>query len=152
MPQDMQDAATAREFVSLGAETVAPVVQEMLRQLKDETSPVAQVYAQFFATHGEVFLQEVAQILLRPGMEYQKYMIVGQVLPHWTRESISVCEIPLVQLLSDSSGTFDTDLRSIQLLGKHKLAGRRWLLGWLDFKRENFARLGRLLEEVAADL
>ena len=85
-------------------------------------------------------------------MDYQKYIIVGQVLPAWSRDSVSVCASELWQLVTTNSGAFDTDLRSIQLFAKHQLAEREWLSGWLDFKRQAFERLTQLLEEVAADL
>jgi hypothetical protein len=124
----------------------------MLRQLKNLASPVPKIYSEFFAAHGETFAEEVELILSRSGMEYQKYMIVSQILPHWSRESVSECVHPLRQLVTTNSGAFDTDLRSIQLLAKHRLAEREWLIAWLIFKRQSFARLTSLLEEIAADM
>jgi len=40
MPKDAQDVTAARELVSLGAKTLAPVASEMLGHLKDHKSPV----------------------------------------------------------------------------------------------------------------
>lgn len=152
MPRDSHDVTTARDFVSLGPDLLAPVADEMLRQLSDQASPVAQIYAEFFALHGKAFAEDVAKFLCKRGMEYQKYMIVGWVLPEWSRDAVSRCVHPLVILVTTNSGPFDTDLRSIQLLARHRLAKREWLLGWLDFKRQAFMRLSLLLEEVELGL
>ena len=152
MPKDSQDVETARELVSLGPASIAPVVHDMLRHLKDLQSPVAKIYWEFFARHGEPLAGEVAKFLRQAGMEYQKYVIVGWILPAWSRDAIRSCEGPLSQLVTTNSGAFDTDLRSIQLLAKHELAEREWLRGWLNFKREAFARLTNELEQIAGGL
>ena len=152
MPQDSHDHLRAREFVSLGPDVLAPVAMEMLRRMKDESSPVALVYAEFFAASGEVLATEVAHFLSQPGSEYQKYMLVGQVLEKWSRESVSKCTGPLQQIATTNSGVFDTDLRSIQLLAKHDLVDREWLRAWLEFKRAALGRLTEFLEEIATEL
>lgn len=152
MPQDSQDVATAREFVSLGPECLAPVVTEMLRQLKDYQSPVAEVYWEFFANHGEPFAEEVARFLGRTTMDYQKDVIVSRVLPAWSGDSVSVCASQLQMLATTNSGWSGTDLLAIRLLAKHRLADRKWLRDWLDFKRSAFERLSLLAEQVAIEL
>lgn len=152
MPQDAHDATVARQFVALGPEVIAPVADEMLRQLKDETSPVALIYAEFFAANGERFKEDVALFLQKSRMEYQHYMIVGWILPHWSKASLTMCLHPLLQLVTSNSGASDTDIRAIQLLAKHRLADDQWLRGWIEFKKHNFQRLSWLLDEVENEL
>ncbi len=151
MPQDQNDSSTAEEFVSLPPDVLAPVVTEMLRQLKDQRSAVAMIYAQFFAENGEAFAEQVAEVLGNSRLEYQHYMILGWVLPHWSRESVLKCVDQLTLLVTTNSGAFDTDLRAIEILAKHDLFEREWLRGRLEFKKESFARLASLLHQIELD-
>ena len=151
MPKDAQDVAAARELVSLGPETLAPVVPEMLRHLKDCKSPVAEVYCDFFASHGERFADEVARALGKSKVPDLKNAIVSRVLPAWSRESVSLCTGALLILVSHTD-TFDTDLLCIHLLAKHKLADVKWLREWLEFKQKRLERLTLVAQEVASVL
>src|SRR5687768_4611320 len=85
MPQSAKDVEGARQFVGLGPDNLTLVVPEMLRQLKDEASPLTQVYAEFFASEGEVFAEEVCKALSNSKLEYQRYILVSRVLPRWSR-------------------------------------------------------------------
>lgn len=109
LPQDSHDVAGAREFISLDPEHIRLVLPDMLRQLKDIRSPVAQVYCEYLADHGEAYAGEVAEFLGRARMDYQKFMIVGQVLPGWSGDAVAVCANPLQMLVTHNSGTLDTD-------------------------------------------
>lgn len=151
MPKDRNDSSTAKEFVSLPPDVLAPVAAEMFRQLKDQSSPVALIYAQFFAEKGDTFAEEVAQFLDKKHLKYQQYMIVGWVLPHWSREAVSKCVHQLMLLATKNSGAFDTDLRAIEILARHDLWEREWLHGWLEFKKASFARLTSLLHRIELD-
>jgi len=151
MPQDHNDSSTAKEFVSLPPEVITPVAPEMLRQLKDQSSSVALIYAQFFAENGEAFAEQVAEVLGTSQLKYQHYMIVGWVLPHWSRESVLKCVDQLTLLVTTNSGALDTDLRAIEILARHDLYEREWLRGWLEFKKESFARLNSLLHRIELD-
>lgn len=151
MPQDQNDVSTAEAFVSLPPDVLAPVVTEMLHQLKDQSSLVAMIYAQFFAEHGEAFAEQVAEVLGNNRLEYQHYMIVGWVLPRWSREAVLKCVDQLTLLVTTNYGAFDTDLRAIEILARHDLYEREWLRGWLEFKKESFARLTSLQHRIELD-
>jgi len=151
MPKDAQDVTAARELVSLGPETLVPVVPEMLRHLKDYKSTVAEVYCDFFANHGERFADEVARALGKSTMPDLKNAIVSRVLPAWSRESVSICASALRMLVSHTDA-FDTDLLCIHLLAKHQLADLKWLREWLEFKQKRLERLTLVAQEVAAVL
>ena len=151
MPKDAQDSTAARELVSLGPETLAPVVPEMLRHLKDHKSPVAEIYCDFFANQGERFADEVARVLGKSTMPDLKNAIVARVLPAWSRDSVSTCAGAL-QMLVTHADAFDTDLLCIHLLAKHQLADLKWLREWLEFKQQRLDRLALVAQEVAAVL
>jgi len=151
MPKNAQDVNAARALVSLGPETLAPVVAEMLRHLKDYKSPVSEVYCDFFANHGERFADEVARALGKSTMPDLKNAIVSRVLPAWSRDSVSICTGAL-QMLVSHTDAFDTDLLCIHLLAKHQLADLKWLREWLEFKQKRLERLSLVAQEVAAVL
>ena len=151
MPKDAQDVTAARVLVSLGPDTLAPVVPEMLRHLKDYKSTVAEVYCDFFANHGERFAGEVARALGKSTMPDLKNAIVSRVLPAWSRESVNICAGAL-QMLVSHTDAFDTDLLCIRLLAKHQLADLKWLREWLEFKQKRLERLTLVAQEVAAVL
>lgn len=149
MPKDAQDAEAARNLVSLGPEVLAPIVPEMVRRLKDHKSPVAGIYCEFFASHGERFVNVFGDFLGRATMPDLKNVIVTRILVHWSRDGVAPLAGALSMLVTGAD-FHDTDLVSIELLHKHDLADPKWLAQWLEFKRDRLARLLNQAEGIAS--
>ena len=149
MPKNAQDAEAARNLVSLGPEVLAPVVPDMVRGLKDHKSPVADIYCDFFAAHGERFANVFGDFLGRSTMPDLKNVIVTRVMVHWSRDGVAALAGALTMLLT-TSDFYDTDLVSIRLLHTHDLADPKWLSDWLEFKRNRLARLLHEADQIAS--
>jgi len=150
LPKDAQDVETARNLVSLGAEALAPVVPDMVRRLKDHDSPVADVYCEFFAAHGERFAHVFGDFLGRSSMPDLKNVIVKRVLTCWSRDGVEPLKGVLTMLLTGSD-FYDTDLFAIRLLKTHNLADSDWLAGWLAFKRRRLSQLTAIADQIASE-
>ena len=151
MPKNAQDAEAACELVSLAPEELAPVVPEMLRQLKNLDSPVAEIYSRFFAQHGERFVSEIGELLGRSTMPEAKWVIVSKILPSWSASSLGRLQGTLGFLLT-TPDFFGTDLWCIRLLARHALLERSSLEQWLDFKRKRLSVLSNMANEVAKEM
>ena len=137
--------------MSLAPEELAPVVPEMLRQLKNLDSPVAEIYSGFFAQHGERYVAEIDELLGRSTMPEAKWLIVSKILPSWSTTTLGRLEGTLGFLLT-APDFFGTDLWCIRLLARHALLDRTSLEQWLDFKRKRLGVLSNMANEVAKEM
>ena len=151
MPKNAHDAQSAKDLVSLGALELAPVVPEMLRQLKTLGSPVSDILADFFARNGEPYAEEVARFLSHSTMPEVKWVIVSRVLPSWSAQAIRSLHGNLGMLMS-APDFFGTDLWCIRLLAKHSIGERHSLEEWLEFKRNRLRTLSKFASEVANEM
>ena len=148
LPKNAQDAESARNLVSLGPDVLGPVVPDMVRRLKDHKSPVAEIYCEFFAKHGERFLSIFGDFLGRSTMPDLKNVIVTRIMIHWSREAVAPLAGALTMLVTHTN-FFNTDLVSIKLLHVHGLADAKWLADWLEFKRNRYAQLLSEADQLA---
>lgn len=151
MPKNAQDVEAARHLVSLGPEVLAPVVPDMVRRLKDHNSPVADIYCEFFASHGEPFANVFGDFLRRSTMDDLKNVIVTRIMIHWSRDGVAALADILSMLLTGSD-FYDTDLVAIRLLHEHSLADAKWLAQWVAFKRNRLALLLNQANQIASQL
>ena len=151
MPKNAQDAQSASELVTLPAAVLAPVVPDMLRQLKNLDSPVTGIFADFFAQHGESYAQEVQSFLYRSTMPEVKWVIVSRILPSWSADAVRQLHGSLGLLMS-TTDFWGTDLWCIRLLAKHSLVERHSLEEWLRFKRKRLHALSQVAMEVTSEL
>jgi len=151
MPKNAHDAQSAKELVSLGASELAPVVPEMLRQLKTLDSPVSEIFADFFARFGEPYAEEVGRFLTRSTMPEVKWVIVSRILPSWSADAVRSLHGYLGMLMT-AADFFGTDLWCIRLLAKHSIGERHSLEEWLNFKRNRLRTLSQIASEVATEM
>ena len=130
MPRDKADAQRAEYLASLGYDAAKPVVSEMVRWLRTDPSPVADVFLRFFISHGDAAAEEIEKALTTSRHAHLKYVIVTKVLPEWPRSAVEVVSSPLAMLMMDS-GEPETALMALELLSKHNLSEKDWLKGWL---------------------
>ena len=151
MPKNAQDSAAAADLVALGPDELAPVVPEMLRNLKHYKSPVSGIYASFFATHGERFIQHVKEVLARSTLPEVKWVLLSNVMPSWSPEGIAKCAGEL-SMLATGSDVLDTDLLAMRLLARHRVVESKWLREWIEFKLGRLAERTQLAQEVAGQV
>ncbi len=151
MPKNARDAAAARELVALGADELEAVVPEMLRHLKHHDSPVSAEFRDFFAAHGERYVEDILTALSRATMPEVKHAILTAVLPSWSRDSIAKCA-GVLSMLATNPDAWNNDLLSIQLLARHRLADAEWLRQWIDFKIDRLDERAQLARRVAAGI
>ncbi len=151
LPKNAHDAEAARNLVALGPDILGPIVPDMVRRLKDHKSPVAEIYGEFFAIHGERFANTFGDFLLRSTMPDLKNVIVTRIMIHWSRDGVAALAGALTTLVTDTN-FFNTDLVSIRLLHAHGLADAKWLTDWLEFKRSRYVQLLNEADQLAAFL
>ena len=133
MPKNAEDVDAARELVALDPAELAPVVPEMLRHLKHHNSPVSATFCEFFAKHGERYVANVVSFLGRNTLPEVRLLLLGRVLPSWSREAVSECAGALSMIVTDPH-SLNSDLLAMRLLARHRLADPKWLREWSQFK------------------
>ncbi len=150
MPENADDVATATAVVELGHPGVAPVMRDMVRWMRVAESPVADIFARFFAKVGAPAVSVIAEGLMRENC-WLRHRTFCQILPKWSSELIS----PLTNVLTmiaTQPDAYDNDLRSVAVLAKHRLAEPKWLKEWAAFKKERMAIRDDLLRQVEQEL
>jgi len=151
MPKNAQDAAAAQDLVALGPDELAPVVPEMLRNLKHYQSPVAVTYCAFFATQGERFADQIIEMLNRSTMPEVKWALLSNVMPSWSAQSIAKCA-GVLSSLATGSDALNNDLLALRLLARHRTLESKWLREWIEFKLSRLGERTHLAREVAAEI
>ena len=151
MPKNADDVEAARELVALAPEDLAPVIPEMLRHLKHHQSPVSVTFCEFFAKHGERYVQSVVSMLERTTLPEVKRILLARVLPSWSRDAVAECAGVLSMIVTDPH-SLDSDLLAMRLLARHRLADPKWLRQWAEFKIARLEDRSRLATEVAAEI
>ncbi len=151
MPKNAQDSAAAADLVALGPEELAPVVPQMLRNLKHHKSPVAEAYCSFFAVHGERFIPEISQVLGRSTMPEVKWALLSRVMPAWSATGISRCA-GVLSNIATAEDAFNNDLLAMRLLARHRTLESKWLRDWSNFKQTRLAERAQLAQEVSNEI
>jgi hypothetical protein len=133
MPKNKSDSTAASAIVKLGYPTVAPVMRDMLLWLRVYNSQVADIFAKFFA---EITPQPVELIAKHIGTrsETLRNRILVDVLQSWPHEAIQPLSISLTTLATHPDIS-NNDLECFKLILKHKLAEKKWIRQWLDFRK-----------------
>jgi tRNA A37 N6-isopentenylltransferase MiaA len=151
MPKNAQDSAAAADLVALGPDELAPVVPEMLRNLKHYKSPVSAIYASFFAIHGERFIHHIKEVLSHGTLPEVKWALLSQAMPSWSAEGIAKCAGQL-SMLATGGDVLDTDLLAMRLLARHQVVEAKWLREWMEFKFARLAERTQLAHRVASEI
>ena len=149
MPRDKNDAACAQALIALGYPATQPVIQEMLRWLRTDESPVAEVFIAFFAAHGLLVAEEVRDALRSSRQGHWKYVIVTRVLPEWPRPALEQVASELAVLMTHSEEP-ETALMALTLLTKYELMDKEGLKQWLDFIADRLERNLTEAKQIAA--
>jgi hypothetical protein len=150
LPQDKDDAETARALVALGFPVLEPVLPQMLEWLKSNGSPVEVVMRDFFAALG-VHAVLVVQKALTSRHDGLKYSVVTNVVAKWPSEAVAPLKVQL-QALATGSGFYGTDLVALRMLTEHRLADPAWLKEWAQFKTNRLRELLSQAEHIEGSL
>ena len=150
MPKDKADTEAARAVVQLGYPAVAPVLRDMLLWLGVYHSPVADIFAKFFA---ELSPQPVELIVKYIGThsETLRNRILVDILQAWPREAIEQLRISLTTLATHPDVS-NNDLECLRLVLKHELAEKQWVRQWLDLRKGQAAERVHLFEELEKEI
>ena len=146
MPKDKSDSAAACAIVKLGYPAIAPVLRDMLLWLRVDNSPVADIFARFFA---EITPQPVELIAKHIGTQSEtlRNRILVDVLQAWPRSAVEPLTISLTTLATHPDIS-NNDLECFKLMLKHELAEKKWVRQWLDFRKGQAVERAGLFEEL----
>ena len=146
MPENKDDARAARALVQLGASAIEPVWRDMLLWLRVSDSPVADIFAEFFA---KIDPQPVGLIAkhIATQQELMRKRILTDILQAWPREAV----VPLttqLTVLATHPDVLNNDIECFRLILKHDLADRAWVRKWLTFRKEQTIERLQLFEKL----
>ena len=146
MPENKDDARAARALVQLGASAIEPVWRDMLLWLRVSDSPVADIFAEFFA---KIDPQPVGLIAkhIATQQELMRKRILTDILQAWPREAV----VPLttqLTMLATHPDVLNNDIECFRLILKHDLADRAWVRKWLTFRKEQTIERLQLFEKL----
>jgi hypothetical protein len=146
MPKQKDDTQAAYALVRLGGVAVAPVLRDMLLCLRVNDSPVADIFARFFA---ELLPRPVELIARHIGTRqgFLRERILVDILGEWPREAI-LSLAPRLLMLATDPGLMNTDVECFRLIVRHELADREWIREWTAFREEQALERARQFEEV----
>lgn len=150
MPANGQDVSAARRIVELAYPTVAPVLGDMMKWMRVADSPVADVFAAFFAKLGDPSLAVIAEGLRKDNC-WLRHQILTIVLPNWSDSAVGRLR-DVLSMIATHPDAYDNDIRSVAVLVKLQLVDRGWLRDWVRFKRERWQVRDGLLKEVEKEL
>ena len=133
MPKDKNDAQSALAIVKLGYPAVAPIMKDMLLWLRVYESPVADIFARFFA---ELTPRPVALIAKHLGTQSEilTNRILVEVLNEWPQDAMQQLSSNLTDLAMRAD-TSNNDIECFKLILKHELVDKAWVRQWLDFRK-----------------
>lgn len=149
MPRDKNDVDGARTIVDIGLPAAAPILPDIIRQLRVHDSVVAQLFAALLANQPEHCWQHINHELHFGRDDGTKHVIVALIIPQWPLAWLAKVASGLQTTLTHTN-FFDTDLRCIDLLERHALCERAWLKSWLDFKSRRLSAHSTLAQSIAA--
>jgi hypothetical protein len=150
MPANANDIAGAERIIQIGYPEIAPVMRDMVNEMRVAESPVADAFAAYFARLGQPAVYAIGQGLMRENC-WLRHRIFTTVLPQWAVDVVRQLTNVLT-MVATQPDAYDNDLLCVQLLIRHHLAVPGWLGHWLDFKRERWDDRNKLLLEVEREL
>lgn len=150
MPKNKDDSDAARAIVQLGYPAVEPILGDMLLWLRVYNSPVADIFAKYFA---ELSPQPVELVAKHIGTQSEtlRNRILVDILPAWPHEAIQRLSINLTTLATHPDIS-NNDLECFKLIVKHDLAERKWVRQWFEFRKGQAVDRVHLFEELEKEL
>jgi hypothetical protein len=134
MPKNKSDTKAAEAIVRLGYPEIEPVMFDMLLWLRVHDSPVASIFANFFANLSPQPVHLIAKFLGKKS-ETLREGILTNILPAWPREAVMKLKNDLTTYATHP-GILNNDISCFRMILKHDLADRAWVRQWLEFRKE----------------
>ena len=146
MPKNSDDSEAAKAIVQLGYPMVCPVLRDMLLSLKVHNSPVADIFATFFAQLSPQPIELIAKHIGSSSGQLKNRILVD-ILPAWPKEAVQALSFNLT-MLATHADLWNNDIECFRLIMKHGLAETTWVKQWIDFRREQALDRVRLFNEL----
>lgn len=146
MPKDKADAEAAHAIVQLGFPTIEPVLRDMLLWLRAYDSPVADIFATFFAQFSPQPVDLIAKHI-GTHSETLRNRILVDILQAWPREAVEQLSTNLITLATHPDMS-NNDIACFRLILKHELAEKQWVRQWLNFRKGQASERVHLFEEL----
>lgn len=147
MPRNGCDTEAAQLVVGIGYPALEPIHRDMIQAMGVAESPVADIFADYFAAVGGSSVQAVAEGLNRENC-WLRHRLFTRVFPHWSDVDLAALQNVLT-MVATHPDAYDNDVRCVCLLAERGLADLDWLAQWLDFKRERMAERDKLVHQAA---
>ena len=145
MPKNQDDAEAARALVQLGYPTVEPILRDMLLWLRVAKSPVADIFAKFFAELDPPPIELLAKQIGTSSETLRNGIL--NILQAWPREAVQQLNLQLT-MLATHPDILNNDIECFRLILKHELADKDWVRQWLGFRKDQAVERVRLFEEL----
>lgn len=146
MPRNASDTDAARLVVGLGYPAIEPIHRDMIQAMRVAESPVADVFADYFAEVGGVSAPAVAEGLHRENC-WLRHRLFTRVFPAWPDADLGGLR-NILTMVATHPDAYDNDVRCVCLLAERGLADLDWLAEWLDFKRERMVERDTLMNRA----
>lgn len=146
MPRNKDDAKAAHIIAQLGVSATEPVWRDMLLWLRVTDSPVADIFAKFFAKGHPHFVALIAKHIGTQSEPMRK-RILTDILDAWPHEAVAPLSAQLT-MLATHPGALNNDIECFRLILKHDLADRAWVRQWLTFRKEQAIERLQLFEKI----
>lgn len=147
MPRNASDVEGAMRIVNLGYPAIEPVHRDMIQAMRVAESPVADVFADYFAKVGVSAASAVDGGLHRKN-GWLRHRLFTRVLPLWPDSALSGLQGTLT-MVATQPDAYDNDLRCVRLLAERRLADLDWLTQWLEFKQERLEERDHLIDQAS---
>lgn len=146
MPKNSDDSEAAKAIVQLGYPMVNPVLRDMLLCLKVHNSPVADIFALFFAQISPQPVDLIAKHIGSSSGQLRNRILVD-ILPSWPKEAVLALSFNLT-MLATHADLWNNDIECFRLVVKHALAEASWVKQWIQSRREQAVDRVRLFNEL----
>jgi hypothetical protein len=118
----------------------------MLIWLRVYASPVADIFAKFFAELRPCPAELIARHIRTQSQSLRNRILVD-ILGAWPREAVAPLKHDLT-MLATHPGVLNNDIECFKLILKHDFADREWVRAWMSSRKKQAAERARLFEEL----
>lgn len=145
MPKNKSDTQGAQAILNLGYPLVLPVLNDMLLFLKIYNSPVADLFANFFANLDPQPIDLIKKHISTKSETFRNRILVS-ILSKWPSRSVKKLSSNLMTLCTHVDVS-NNDIECFKLILKHDLAEPKWVSQWIRFRKDQTIKRLDLLDK-----
>ncbi len=146
MPKNKDDFEAAQSIIQLGSPTIDPVFKDMLLWLRIYKSPVADIFATFFAQLAPQPIDLIKKYI-GTNSETLRNRILVDILPKWPVVAIQQLSINLTTLATRPDIS-NNDIECFSFIIKYDLAEPSWVKQYIDLRKKQADERVQLLTEL----